>query len=328
MSTTIEEPIIGPSLHFGFLMVPNFTLLAFSAAIEPLRMANQLSGKTLYKWSVISEGGETVHASDGMRIEADFGLDNEEKFDTIYVCGGVDVERSDHKTLLRWLVRQSKAKINLGGICTGSYLLAAAGLLDGYTCTIHWQYLASWSEQFQRIVSSDHLYCIDRDRFTCSGGTAPMDMMLDVIAREHGKALSEFISEAFVYERIRDRADVQRIPLRHRAGHTSPKLLDVVALMESNIEETISLDELAVYVGLSRRQLERLFLQHLQCSPSRYYVSVRLSRARQLLRQSRLSITDVASVCGFSSTQHFSGCYRNLYGLAPREERRGLLLSK
>jgi len=324
MSTNITAPAEAPALHFGFLLVPNFTLLAFSAAIEPLRMANQRSGKTLYRWSVITEFGDTVQASDGMRIEADFSLVNQEKFDAVYVCGGIDVEKGDYKNILRWLNRQALAKVNLGGICTGSYLLAAAGLLDGYTCTIHWEYLASWAEQFHRIESSDHLYCIDRNRFTCSGGTAPMDMMLEIIARDHNRALSELISEAFVYDRIRDSADIQRIPLKHRVGHTSPKLQDVVALMEANIEEAISLDELAAYVQLSRRQLERLFQQHLGCTPSRYYMNTCLFRARQLLKQSRLSITEVASVCGFTSTQHFSAAYRKLYGLAPRNERRGL----
>jgi transcriptional regulator GlxA family with amidase domain len=139
MSTNISAPAEAPVLHFGFLLVPNFTLLAFSSAIEPLRMANHLSGKTLYRWSVITELGETVQASDGMRIEADFSLAEHEKFDTVYVCGGIDVEQGDYKNILRWLNRQALAKVNLGGICTGSYLLAAAGLLDGYTCTIHWE---------------------------------------------------------------------------------------------------------------------------------------------------------------------------------------------
>lgn len=313
-----------PTIHLGFLLLPEFTLLAFSSAIEPLRMANRLSGKTLYRWSVITEDGGSAQASDGMRLEADCGLNSNEKFDTVYVCGGIDIDRSYNKTMLRWLSRQSQSGVKLGGICTGSYVLALAGLLDGYVCTIHWEHLASWKEKFFRIISSDRLYCIDRDRITCSGGTAPMDMMLNVISLKHGKELSALISEVFVYDRIRDDSDLQRVPLKHRIGNMQPKLQDIVALMEANIEETITLDELAEYVTLSRRQLERLFQKHLQCSPSRYYVNIRLLRARQLLKQSALSIIEVATACGFVSTPHFSGCYRNFFGIPPRDERRGL----
>ena len=309
--------------HIGFLLVPNFTMLAFSSAIEPLRMANQLSGKELFRWTAVSEDGKPVRASDGMSLAADCAIYEQSDFDTVIVCGGIAVRNSYSDPMLKWLADLSRNKVELGGICTGSYLLAKAGLLDDYTCTIHWEYLASWQEEFPQVKSSSKLFCIDRDRITCTGGTAPMDLMLNVITLMHGKELSAAISNMFAYDRIRDSSDPQRVPLKHLVGTTQPKLLEVVALMEANLEETISLDELADYVCLSRRQLERLFQKYLHCSPSRYYLHLRLTRARQLLKQTNLSIIEVATACGFISTPHFSKCYRNSFNIPPRDERLG-----
>ncbi len=208
-------------------------------------------------------------------------------------------------------------------MCTGSWALARAGLLDGYDCSVHWECLAAMQEAFPRVAMSTRLFSIDRNRFTSSGGTAPMDMMLHLIGREHGRELSAAISEMFIYERIRNEQDHQRVPLKHMLGTNQPKLQEIVALMEANLEEPIDLDELAVYVNVSRRQLERLFQKYLHCSPSRYYLKLRLIRARQLLKQTSMSIIEVASVCGFVSTPHFSKCYREYFGIPPRDERQG-----
>jgi len=309
------------SYNIGFLLQPNFTMLALSSAIEPLRMANQLSGKTLYRWTTISEDGRSVTASDGLNISVDSKISNYVNFDTIIVCGGVGIKDTITRTTLSWLGHLSRCNIPLGGICTGSYLLAKAGLLDGYHCTIHWEQLAGWQEEFPYIHSSNQLFITDRDRMTCSGGTAPMDMMLQVITKAHGKELSAAISDMFTHEHIRDESDQQRVPLQHIVGATQSKLQDVVGLMEANIEEVLCLDELAQYVNLSRRQLERLFQKYLHCSPYRYYLQLRLTRARQLLKQTSMSIIEVAIACGFVSTPHFSKCYRNSFNIPPRDER-------
>jgi transcriptional regulator GlxA family with amidase domain len=209
----------------------------------------------------------------------------------------------------------------LGGICTGSYLLAKAGLLDGYQSTIHWELLASCQEQFPLVKTSNQLFILDRDRMTCSGGTAAIDMMLQVISKEYGKELTMAISDMFSHEHIRDEKDQQRIPLQHIVGATQSKLQSVVALMEANIEEILCLDELANYVDLSRRQLERLFQKYLNCSPHRYSLKLRLGKARQLLKQTNMSIIEIAIACGFVSTPHFSKCYRNSFSIPPRDER-------
>ena len=169
---------------------------------------------------------------------------------------------------------------------------------------------------------STELFEIDRNRITCSGGTAPLDMMLQLIGRQQNHELAGAISEEFTCERIRGRHDRQRIPLRLRLGTSQPKLVEAVSLMEANIEEPMSPDELARHIGLSRRQLERLFQKYLNCVPTRYYLELRLRRARQLLLQTSMSIVDVAFACGFVSAPHFSKCYRDHFGIPPRDERR------
>jgi len=307
--------------HVAFLLQANFTMLALSSAIEPMRMANQLSGENLYRWTVLSEDGHAVTASDGLRVEVDSCINHYVEFDTVLVCGGVDIKGTVTRKVLSWLFHLSRCNIVLGGICTGSYLLAKAGLLDGYQCTIHWELLASCQEEFPLVKNSNQLFVFDRNRMTCSGGTAPIDMMLQVISNEYGKALATAISDMFSLENIRDENDQQRIPLQHIVGAPQSKLQDVVALMGANIEETLSLDELSSYVNLSRRQLERLFQKHLDCSPHRYYIQIRLGKSRQLLKQTSMSITEIALACGFISTPHFSKCYRNSFSIVPRDER-------
>ena len=201
-------------------------------------------------------------------------------------------------------------------------MLARADLLNGYRSTIHWENMASMREEFPGVVVSPELFEMDRDRLTCSGGTAPLDMMLNLVQRHHGGHLAIAISEEFVCERIRGRNDRQRVPLRLHLGNSQPRLVEAVQLMEANLEEPMSLDEVARHVGLSRRQLERLFQKHLNCVPTRYYLELRLARARQLLLQTGMSIVEVAFACGFVSAPHFSKCYRDYFGIPPRDERR------
>jgi len=285
-------------------------------------MANRLSDKRLYDWTLLSETGAAVPASNGLLVSPDLAIEQAHGLHAAVVCGGVEIQRTASRSVLGWLQRAAQRKMNLGALCTGSYLLARAGLLDGYRCTIHWENLASMREQFPDVVVTTEVMEIDGDRFTCSGGNAPLDMMLNIIAAHHGQDLANAISEVFICERIRGKHDRQRIPLRTRLGTSQPKLMEAVALMEANIEEPMSLNELAYHAGLSRRQLERLFQKHLGCVPTRYYLQLRLTRARQLLLQTSMSIVDVAFACGFISAPHFSKCYRDYYGLPPRDERR------
>jgi len=306
----------------GFLLTDEFTQIAFSSALEPLRMANRLSGQTLYEWKTLSLNGEAVLASSGMALPVDLAIAHAGDMDLLLVCGGEHIEQHVDRALLTTLRRRAQAGKGIGGLCTGSYTLARAGLLDGYRATIHWENLASFREAFPRVIASQKLFEIDRNRYTCSGGIAPLDMMLNVIWYDHGAELASSVSEELMCERVRGRHDRQRIPLSLTLGTSQPKLMETVSLMEANLEEPMSLDELSKAVALSRRQLERLFQKYLHCAPTRYYLDLRLKKARQLLLQTGMSVVDVALACGFVSAPHFSKCYRDYFNKPPRDERR------
>ena len=308
-------------VRIAILVVPNYSMIAFTSAIEPLRMANRLSNETLYEWLLVTLDGNPVPASNGLLITPNCALDQLTGADIVFVCSGVDVSGVFTKELQKALCKLDRERIKLGGLCTGTYLLARAGLLDGYRCTIHWENLASMREDYPKIRLTNELYEIDRDRYTCAGGSAPLDMMLNLITEHHGGKLSANISEQFICDRIRGRHDRQRTPLQQHLGATQPKLIEAVSLMEANIEEPMTLDEISHYVGVSRRQLERLFQRYLSSVPTRYYLELRLNCARGLLLQTNKSIVDVALACGFVSPPHFSKSYRDFFGAPPRNER-------
>lgn len=316
----------GATTRVAFYLVPQFSMMAFTSALEPLRMANQLSGQPLYEWSLVSADGRPVAASNGIELQCDAAAaaigNGNDRPHGLLMCAGVNVHLiadDDADALLR---RLASTDTVIGAVCTGTWLLARADVLDGYRCTIHWENLAAAREQFPQLVLSPELFEIDRARYTCAGGTAPLDMMLYEVRAAHGAALATRISEQFMCDRIRDQNDRQRVPLTQRIGASQPKLAEAVSLMEANIEEPITLDELSHHVGLSRRQLERLFQRYLSCVPTRYYLELRLERARQLLLQTSMPIVDIALACGFISAPHFSKCYRDNFSLPPRDERR------
>ena len=323
-SSDLNVPEAETALHVSFLMLPEYTLSAFSNAIGILRMANRLTDRALYTWSVHSLDGQPVISSAGLELTITGSLADAADANILMVCGGYSVKKYCNKLLTDGLRKIAKRKIPIGGIDTGTYALAVAGLLDGYRCTIHWENLSSLREEFPRLEITSSLFVIDRDRYTCSGGISSIDLMLNLIASIHGHQLVQEISEQFTCDRVRTEKDAQRAPLKYLIGASQPRLVDAVTLMESNIEEPLTLDEVADYVGISRRQLERLFNRYLHCAPSRYYLELRLSRARLLLLQTSIAVIDVAISCGFSTAPHFSKCYSDLYGKPPSAERRAL----
>ncbi len=315
-NTPFERP-----QKLGFILVPNFSMIALTSAIESLRVANRLSGEGLYEWHLFSVDGTPVASSNGIELHPEGGLEQAAALRTLIVCGGVDVHLFENKQLNSWLRRMDRQGADLGALCTGSHVLARAGLLDGYRCTIHWENLAAFCEEFPDIDVTTDLFEIDRNRFTCSGGTAAIDMMLNVIAQQQGYDLAARVADQFMHERIRDHHDHQRMSLPARLGVRHPKLLSVIANMEANLEEPLSRGDLAAGSGLSSRQLERLFRKYLNRSPARYYLELRLNKARLLLLQTNMSVIDVALACGFVSASHFSKCYRDFFGHTPRRER-------
>ncbi len=296
-------------------------MMAFTAAVDQLRMANRLSSKTLYEWVILSDDGKPVTASNDLEL-ATTAIADAGPLDAVFVCGGTNIESKVDKGRNSWLRHQASNNVAIGALCTATYLLADAGLLKTSRCTIHWENMAGLREQFPELVISPDLFEIDNDRYTCAGGSAAMDMMVYLIAQKHGWDLATEVAEEFLVERIRGRNDRQRLPLRLQLGASQPKLAEAVAFMEANIEELISLNEIASHVALSRRQLERLFQKYLHCAPTRYYMRLRLTHARQLLLQTSMPIVDIAYASGFVSTPHFSKCFREFFGIPPREERR------
>jgi transcriptional regulator GlxA family with amidase domain len=209
----------------------------------------------------------------------------------------------------------------LGALCTGTFALAMAGALNGYRCAIHWEHLSSVREEFPKVTFLPELFVIDHDRFTCSGGTAPLDLMCRLISCKSGKSLATDVSEQFIVARIRDQKDRQHVPLRARMGVGHELLFDIAIAMESSIENPITIHELTSELGLSLRHVERLFKRYVGMTPVHYYLDLRLRRARQLLLQTKMSVVDVAVSCGFQSASHFSKSYRKRFGYPPNQER-------
>jgi len=305
----------------AFILLPEFTLMPFASAVEPLRLANIHSEKVLYEWSTHTVDGKDVANSSGLISKVDSDLDGIPARADVIVCGGINIRKYVYKTLVNWLRKRSRQGGNLGAVCTGSHILASSGLLEGYKFTIHWNNIPGFTEVFPNLEVTGHLFDIDRDRFTCAGGTSSIDMMLTLVANQHGQDLATAVAEIILHSPIRHHSEKQRMSLPARIGARHPKLVSIIKQMEENLEEPHSPSFLAKQAGLSARQLERLFRRYLDRSPKRYYLELRLKKARSLLLQTDMSVINVALACGFSSPSHFSKCYRAFYDSTPYRER-------
>ena len=315
-NTTADKP-----RRFVFVLLENFTLLSFSSAIESLRIANRMAGKDLYQWRIIGEGGNIVYCSAGSGFKLDGDLEDLQRDDIVFVCGGIDVQMATTKRVLGWLRREARKGVQIGGLCTAAYTLAKAGLLDGKKATIHWENQDSFGEDFPDVELTKSVFVIDGNRLTTAGGTSSIDLMLKMIANDQSEDLANLVADQLIYSSIRTDQDTQRLSVPTRIGVRHPKLSQVIQMMETNIEEPISPSVLAKDVGMSTRQLERLFRRYLNRSPKRYYMELRLQKARNLLMQTDMSVINVALACGFASPSHFSKCYRAHYNTTPYRER-------
>jgi transcriptional regulator GlxA family with amidase domain len=308
--------------RLGFLLVPGFALMSYAAIAEPFRAANVLSGAALYESKVYSSGAPVVAASNGAAIAVDGPLPGADALDFLFVCaGGNPTLHEDPATLagLRRLARQGGVRI--GGISAGAWLLARAGLLDGYRCTIHWEHRPAFIEAFPDLEVENGLYIVDRDRLTCAGGVAGLDLAIALIAAEHGEDLARTVGEWYIRANPRDGDAAQRAALRDRYGVSNERLLVALALMESQVEDPIGRQELARRSGVSVRQLGRLARDQLGETLSRTYLKIRLDRASALLRETGLSMTVISTACGFASVSHFSRSFRLRYGQPPTATR-------
>ena len=280
-----------------------------------------MSGKKLYDWTFIGESEEFVSCSAGTQFKLDNSLIELHRDDTILLCGGTAIQASTTKKLIGWLRREARRGLVIGGLCTAAYPMAKAGLLDEKKATIHWENQDSFAEEFLEVELTKTVFVCDGNRYTTAGGTSSIDLLLKIIADDHGEELANAVADQMIYSSIRTDQDTQRLSVPTRIGVRHPKLSKVIQMMEINIEEPISPSVLAKDVGMSTRQLERLFRRYLDRSPKRYYMELRLQKARNLLMQTDMSVINVALACGFASPSHFSKCYRAHYDTTPYRER-------
>ena len=305
----------------GFLLVPGFALMSYAAAVEPLRAANLISGKPLYRWWHAAPDGKPVMASNGLAIIPDIGVGTDRDVDMLFVCAGGNPATFNDKQVFAWLRKLARRGVTIGGISGGPYILARAGLLDRRRVTLHWEHQPAFSEDFPDVAVAPSLFEIDGNRITCSGGISALDMMVALIERDHGRQLAAAVGDWFLHTHIREGMGPQRMDLRLRLGVADEKLLRVLRRMEVSIEAPQPRTELARLAGVSVRQLERLFRRHLGRTPAQFYLETRLERARHLLFQTDMAIMSVACATGFVSASHFTTCYRQMFGKTPRAER-------
>lgn len=312
-----DAPRVFAGRTLGLLLVDGFALMSYASVIEPYRAANMLAGRELYRWAHISTGDAACHASNGATILADQNVGEPLDCDTLFVFAGGDPTRFSDAATFAWLRQLARHGTVIAGISAGPYLLARAGLLDGYSATIHWEHRAAFLEAFPASDPQPGLYVIDRRRVTCAGGMAGMDLAVELIEREQGHGLAAQVSDWFIRSEPRGADGPQRLSLRDRYDVSNDRVLRVLAQMEAHVEEPLDRASLADIAGVSIRQLERLFDTYMGATISDSYMGVRLAQAEQLLRSTSLSMTEIALACGFRTSSHFSRACKTQFGASP-----------
>lgn len=296
-------------------------MVALLSAVEPMRVANRLAGRQVFRWQLISENGQPVEASNELALQKPVSIEDVETPSNLFVCSSFHPEKYIRDDTVAWLKKLNRKGTLIGAMDTGCYLLEAAGLLKNHRITLHWEAAPAFQEDHPELELTSELFEIDRNLITCAGGTSALDMMLYIIQAELGQKLAISVCEQFIKSGIRQKSDKQRLNLAARLKIHHPRLLRVLAKMEEHLETPLPPSQLAEYAHLSVRQLERLFRSYLDNSPSGYYMKIRLERARQLLKESHLSISEIGIACGFNSSPHFTRSYRKQFDCSPSEDR-------
>lgn len=308
--------------HFVFALVEDFTHLAFASAVDPLRIANLISGKPLYRWSYASENGETAISSDGTVMMVHHGFRTLPPCDRLFVLSGIDMWQKDYQTLIAALRHADRfGRARIGALCSGAYVLAKAGFLDGMQAAIHWEYHDSFMEEFPEVNLVRNVFVASEKHVTASGGSATADLMLHLIGRDHGFDLATAVADQMVYNAVREATSAQTVSLQSRNGMRNAHLARAIGLMRDHLERPVSPSAIARELGISVRQLERLFEKYLNTSPKRYYMEMRLNKARNLLLQTELAATEIALATGFDSPGNFTRAYRTIFGITPMMQR-------
>lgn len=310
-------PRVASTQNVVFVLVPKFSMVAFSSAIETLRIANQLTGQTLYCWSVLSEDGAPVRASNGVQVSVDSAIGQTPREAIIFACSGVEPRKMTGQVIPNWIREQWRLGRTVGGLCTGAYTLAKAGILQDACFTLHWENLAAFEELYPHLHPAKQLYAIDNKILTCAGGAASMDLFAHLILETYGAQLARNVLNMCMVPYHRNGDEDQLATNALQIGIRNARLTEILTYFEDNIEEIVSLEELSRQVGVSRRQIERLFRKHTGMSPRKYLTNMRLHRGRALLAETDTSVTEVAVACGFRSATHFSKLYRQEFGHSP-----------
>ena len=309
------------SLVFGFVVVPNFSLIALSACVDPLRIANSVLGKSVYRSVLLSVDGGLVASSDGIQVMTQHSLAQAPTLDVVFVIGPNPIPKRGLRALTQWLKKMASQGLPLGGIDTGAYLMAQAGLLDGYRCTIHWQDHEALAEQFPQVLVTQHFFEVDRDRYTCSGGVAPLDLMTYLLTQAPGnRQLANEVANLLVVER-RSLTDIQTVSIIHQERVTHPVAVEALRLMEANVSEPLTIAEIAQFANISLRSLQRLFRQQFAQSAERIYLDIRLAHARILVQRSDKTVREIALQTGFASPSHLTARYTPRFGAPPQKDR-------
>jgi AraC family carnitine catabolism transcriptional activator len=299
-----------------FLLVPRFSMIALYGALEPLRVANRFAGPT-FSWRFVSADGQPVAASNDIPVSVSGDLSSVGTPALAVISASYEPEKGVTRPMLSALKGLARRRVPMAAIDTAPFLLAEAGLLDGYQATCHWESLPGFRESYPKVLAEQSLYVTDRDRMTCAGGAAAIDMMLDWIGRLLGRPLAVMVADQLIHYRSLEEPAKARLPAAARYGTTDARLLKIITAMEEQEEEPLAAGELANLAGISVRQMERLFRDVLNERPMGFYLKLRLEKAERLITYSSMSMSEIAVACGFSSLPLFSRSFRARYGKAP-----------
>ncbi|MEI8180341.1 GlxA family transcriptional regulator [Aestuariivirga sp.] len=305
----------------AFLLVPKFSMIALYGALEPLRVANRFAGANTFSWRFVSADGQPVAASNDIPVSVSGGLADIGKPDMAVISASYEPEKGVTRPLLAVVKALARKRVLLAAIDTAPFILAAAGLLDDHRATCHWESLPGFRESYPRVLAEQALYVIDRDRMTCAGGAAAIDMMLDWIGRQMGRPLAVLVADQLVHFRSVEQPTQARLPAAARYGTTDARLLKIITVMEEQGEDPLEARALADLAGISVRQMERLFAEKLGERPMGFYLKLRLEKAERLITYSTMTMREIAVACGFSSLPLFSRSFRARYGRPPSELR-------
>ncbi len=326
--TLFDGPPESATQDIAILLLPEFSNLTFAALLEPLRAANRAAGQQLYAWRLLSSDGGPVASSSGVRVAVDGALGEGPLGEgsapgVLFLVASYNAERAATPGLLAKLRRLGRSGVQFGGFESGSYALARAGLLDGYRATTHWEDLEDFAQKFPRVETVPDRFVIDRNRFTTGGATPALDFALELIRAQHGLGIALDVGSTFIYDQERLSSDPQQIVSLGRLAWREPKLAEAIQLMEQHIEAPLPVEVIARRAGLQARGLQRLFKAVFGVTPGDYYQGLRLNAGRRLIQRSDKTVSEIALICGFGSASAFARAFRQRFGMAPSELRRG-----